>query len=85
MFRSSVIFLCLGETALGNAKSSKFQSSKGTPIDFSTIVVRRNSSSEAASVAAFYSATAKFVTLLASLPQGGNWVRGGQDLAANDT
>ena len=39
----------------------------------------------ASGLAAFYSATAKFVTLLASLPQGGNWVRGGQDLAAHDT
>jgi hypothetical protein len=39
----------------------------------------------ASGLAAFYSATAQFVTLLASLPQGGNWVRGGQDLAAHDT
>ena len=36
-------------------------------------------------LASFYSAIAKFVTLLASLPQGGNWVRGGQDLADHDT
>jgi len=34
----------------------------------------------ASGLAAFYSATAKFVTLLASLPHGGAWVRGGQDL-----
>ena len=41
----------------------------------------------AASVlAAFYSAaTTEFVTLFASLNQGGTWVRGGQDLAAHDT
>ena len=39
----------------------------------------------ASGLAAFYSAIAKFVTLLASLPQGGNWVRGGQDLGAHDT
>ncbi len=36
-------------------------------------------------LAAFYSATAKFVTLLASLPHGGAWVRGGQDLTVHDT
>jgi hypothetical protein len=39
----------------------------------------------ASGLAAFYSATAKFVTLLASLPHGGAWVRGGQDLADHDT
>jgi hypothetical protein len=39
----------------------------------------------ASGLAAFYSATAKFVTLLASLPHGGAWVRGGQDLTVHDT
>jgi hypothetical protein len=37
----------------------------------------------ASGLAAFYSATAKFVTLLASQSQGGNWVCCGQDLAAD--
>ena len=39
----------------------------------------------ASDLAAFYSATAKFVTLVASLPHGGAWVRGGQDLTVHDT
>ena len=39
----------------------------------------------ASGLAAFYSATAKFVTLLASLPHGGAWVCGGQDLTVHDT
>jgi hypothetical protein len=39
----------------------------------------------ASGLAAFYSATAKFVTLLASLPHGGSWVRGGHDLTVHDT
>jgi hypothetical protein len=39
----------------------------------------------ASGLAAFYSATAKFVTLVASLPHGGAWVRGGQDLTVHDT
>ena len=37
------------------------------------------------SCSAFYSATVKFVTLLASIPHGGAWVRGGQDLTVHDT
>jgi hypothetical protein len=47
MFCATVMFFWLGET-LGNAKSSESQSSDGTPMDSvaSTIVVRRNSSSE---------------------------------------
>jgi hypothetical protein len=39
----------------------------------------------ASGLAAFYSATAKFVTLLTSLPHGASWVRGGQDLMVYDT
>ena len=42
-------------------------------------------STAASGLAAFYSATAKFVTLVASLPHGGAWVRGGQDLTVHDT
>jgi hypothetical protein len=41
--------------------------------------------SEASGLAAFYSATSKFVVLLASLPHGDAWVRAGQALAAPDT
>ncbi len=39
----------------------------------------------ASGLAAFYSATARFVTLVASLSHGGEWVRGGQDLTVHDT
>ena len=36
-------------------------------------------------LAAFYSATSKFVTLLARLPHGDAWVRDGQVIAVHDT
>ena len=39
----------------------------------------------ASGLAAFYSATAKFVTRVARLPHGIAWVRGGQDLTVHDT
>ena len=39
----------------------------------------------ASGLAAFFSATSKFVALLASLPHRDAWVRGGQALAAHDT
>jgi len=39
----------------------------------------------ASGLAAFYSATSRFVTLLARLPHGDAWVRDGQDLADHDT
>ncbi len=39
----------------------------------------------ASGLAAFYSATSKFVALLASLPYKDAWVRGGQALEAHDT
>ena len=41
--------------------------------------------SAASGLAAFYSATSKFVVLLLSLPHGDAWVRAGQALAAPDT
>ena len=41
--------------------------------------------SAASGLAAFYSATSKFVVLLASLPHGDAWVRAGQALAAPGT
>ena len=41
--------------------------------------------SEASGLAAIYSATSKFVALLASLTHGDAWVRAGQALAAPDT
>ncbi len=41
--------------------------------------------SAASGLAAFYSATSKFVVLLASLPHGDAWARAGQALAAPGT